>query len=615
MDLRDLLFYVSIAVGFLILNAVSLDAKRWSRGEETRSRRRRVRLTTALLLGNLVLLNVWMYPLYGLRADLTSQKQYSLSGATKQLVGGLSEPLLIRAYISKQAHPYLDRLRSQIADMLKEYAIAGKGRVEAETVDPDNDEEMIQEARDMYGISPQPFFDQGRLESSFRNAFFNILVQYGNQHVVLGYGDIITVEPLSDGGAEVRLRNLEYDLTRAVKKSAYGFQSVDSVLAALERPASLVLYATPDTLPSDGPEVLEAVQRVGNEIAENSNGKLRFETLDPHDPDSGATPETLSQQYNLLPRSVSLFSSETFYFSLVLTVEESAAVVNLSDHSDAGIRSAVEASLKRAAPGFLKVVGLWTPPATPRPNPFGQMQRPYASYEFVTNQLRSDYTVRTADLSTGSAPAEIDALVLIAPQNLGEKELFAIDQFLMRGGSVVVATGHFLMEPDPFNRAPSLKPVEGGAHELLRHYGAAPESLVALDPQNAPFPTYVSRNMGGVRMQFIENIDYPFFVDIRRDGMASGHPITANLDTVTMNWASPIRLDPDKNANRTAVELLRSSEGSWTTAGIERAAGFQRVSGARFSSRSGVDVASAGGGGSGFFCELFQRQAVSFGGG
>jgi ABC-2 type transport system permease protein len=61
-------------------------------------------------------------------------------------------------------------------------------------------------------------------------------------------------------------------------------------------------------------------------------------------------------------------------------------------------------------------------------------------------------------------------------------------------------------------------------------------------------------------------MDYPFFVDVRPDGMASDSPIVSNLPAVTLNWASPITVDEDKNAGRQVTTLLESSPASWTQA-------------------------------------------------
>ena len=77
------------------------------------------------------------------------------------------------------------------------------------------------------------------------NSYFDILVRYGDQSVTLGFGDLIEVEPSPGGMPDVRLRNLEYDLTRSIKKAVYGFQSLDAVLARLDEPVRLTAFVTP----------------------------------------------------------------------------------------------------------------------------------------------------------------------------------------------------------------------------------------------------------------------------------------------------------------------------------------------------------------------------------
>ncbi len=203
----------------------------------------------ALLGANLLVLNLWLAPLAGLRWDATAQQEYTLSQTTKELLGSLQEPLLIRAYISSKSHPLLDPLRPQVEDLLREYAIAGKGRVTAEVVDPAQDPALEAEANQTYGIQPTPFQVSDRYQASVINAYFDILVRYGDQDVVLNFRDLIQVEQSPEGGVDVRLRNPEYDLTSAIKKVLYGFQSIDTVLASQAQPLKLTLYATPHTLP------------------------------------------------------------------------------------------------------------------------------------------------------------------------------------------------------------------------------------------------------------------------------------------------------------------------------------------------------------------------------
>ena len=565
-DLRDLIYYLSLTGLFLLLNTVSLDAKRWSRGPHGAAHRRQVVVTVALVAANLVALNTWLFPVGTLRADLTADRQYSLSPVTRDLLANLQEPLLVRGYFSEKTHPLLAPLIPTIRDTLREYQLASGGRVQLEIVDPAEDPDKEAEANQTYGIQPTPFQLAGRYETSIINSYFDILIRYGDQHLVLNFQDLIEVEPRRDR-VDVRLRNLEYDLTSAIKKVVYGFQSVDVVLAALEQPAELTLFVTPDTLPDWLAGVPDTIRKVAEDIAAESNGKLAYTAVDPDASDTAVTRQDLYDRYGLQPFLASIFGGDTYYLHAVLEAGDQTEVIYPSaEMTEADIRMAIESALKRAAPGFLPVVGLWTPPATPTQDMFGQTQPPLASWQELNSSLAQEYEVRNLDLSTGQVPVDVDVLVVVAPQGMTDTERFAIDQFLMRGGSVVVAAGNYAITTDQFGSGLALMPLEDGMRDMLSSYGIEVEESLVMDPQNEPFPVPVARTVGGVQIQELQAIDYPFFVDVRPDGMASKSPIVSNLSAVTMNWASPVIIDEEKNAGREATILLQSTAGSWTQA-------------------------------------------------
>ncbi len=565
-DLRDLLYYASLIGIFLALNVASLKSKRWSTGERTAPHRRSVILTTSLLVANLVLLNIWVFPLHtrGLRLDLTAQREYSLSQTTRDLLDILQEPLLIRGYFSEKTHPLLAPLVPRIRDMLREYEIASGGKVQLEIIDPATDPEKEAEANQTYGITPTPFQLAGRYETSIINSYFDILIRYGDQNVVLSFPDLIEVEQRRDG-VDVRLRNLEYDLTSSIKKVVYGFQSVDAVLEALEEPAALTLYVSFETLPEWLSEVPGTIQTVAQDIAAQSGGKFTYAVVDPDAPDSPITRQELYELYGVQPFPSSLFSSESYYLHMILQVGDQAHVIYPSGElSEADVRTAIESGLKRVSPGFLQVVGLWTPPAQPTQDMFGQMQSPLSSWQELTDALRQEYEVRSLDLTTGQVPPDVSVLVVVAPQGMTDQERFAIDQYLMRGGSVVVAAGNYGITPDQLGGGLALKPLEDGLRDMLSSYGIEVEQSLVMDRQNEPFPVVVTRMAGDLQVQELQAIDYPFFVDIRSDGMTTESPIVSNLAAVTLNWASPITVDEAKNAERQVATLLQSSPASWT---------------------------------------------------
>ncbi len=562
-DLRDLLYYVTLAGIFLVLNVLSLKAKGWSAGEQTLPKRRGLALTSALLILNLLVANVWAYPLRSLRLDLTQYGEYSLSKATRNLLNGLQEPLLIRGYFSERTHPLLAPLVPKVRDMLQEYAIASQGRVQVEIVDPAKEPEKEEEANQVYGIRPTPFQIAGRYEASIINSYFDILIQYGDQSVTLGFGDLIEVKQQS-GAVDVQLRNLEYDLTSNIKKVVYGFQSVDMVLASLSDPVEMTIYVTPDTMPESLGDVPATMEKVVQEIAAQSNGKLTYKLVNPLQAGSPMTPQQLYNTYDIQPFAASLFSNDVYYMHMALKVgTEESVIFPSGEMSEADIRNSVESALKRMSSGFLKVVGIWSPPATPTQDMFGQTIQPISSWNDVRTALQQEYEVRTLDLSTGAIAPDVDVVLVVAPQGFTDKELYAIDQYLMRGGAVILAAGNTVITQDPYAGGITGKLITDGVAGLLEHYGITVQQGMVLDSQNEPFPMPVVRQVGNYQIQEYQALNYPYFVDIRSAAMAKNNPIVSNLAAITLNWPSPIQVNPEKNAGREVEVLLSSTSGAW----------------------------------------------------
>jgi ABC-2 type transport system permease protein len=564
-DLRDLVYYLSLTGIFLTLNTVSLDSIRWSQ-KQAQYRQRFIR-TVSLIVVNLILLNMWIYPLQGLRLDLTEQKEFSLSQTTVDLFDSLQEPLLIRAYISEQTHPLLASLTPRIRDMLREYEIASDGRLTAEVVDPATDPEIEAEANQAYGIRPFPFQVSGRYEASVINAYFHILVRYGDQSVVLNFQDIVQVDAQLGGEPSVRLKNLEYDLTSSIKKVVFGFQSIDSVLAALEQPVNLTFYITSSTLPDSLQTAVTTITQVAQSIASDSNSKFVYQLVDFDAPNNSVDPRFLLDTYGLEPLPVSFFDNETYYAHMILeNGDQLELLYPPADATEGDVRTTIEAALKRTSSGFLKVVGLWMPPPpNPQADPFGGAGSSLADYTLIRDQLSGEYDVRTVDLSTGQVPPGIDILVVLAPQNLTDTELFALDQFLMRGGSITLAVSPYQLNADQFSGGLTLLPTDtANLTDWLATYGVTLQNSLVLDTQNQPFPVFISRDAGGgAVVQEVQAVDYPFFVDVRPNNMAANNPIATSLPAVMLSWVSPVELNQELNTDREATVLMRSSANSW----------------------------------------------------
>jgi ABC-2 type transport system permease protein len=92
---------------------------------------------------------------------------------------------------------------------------------------------------------------------------------------------------------------------------------------------------------------------------------------------------------------------------------------------------------------------------------------------------------------------------------------------------------------------------------------------MVLAPRNSSFPVPAERNIGGFTVRETHLVKYPYFVDIRPDGMNSDSPILQGLNQLTMNWASPLEIDSEKNSGRIVTRLLESSPESWLSASTQ----------------------------------------------
>jgi gliding-associated putative ABC transporter substrate-binding component GldG len=106
---------------------------------------------TLLVVAVVVAANLISTRFFG-RADLTEDKIYSLSAASRGLAVTLQDPLIARAYISPDLPPDLITVRQYLLDLLGEYRAYGKGNFQFEVVTPATPEEET-EAQG-FGIAP-----------------------------------------------------------------------------------------------------------------------------------------------------------------------------------------------------------------------------------------------------------------------------------------------------------------------------------------------------------------------------------------------------------------------------------------------------------------------------
>lgn len=572
LDLRDIYYYLSLTGVFLVLNVYTLEKLRWT-GNPSSTAHRRWTAVTALAVVNLLAANLWLHPLKAIRLDLTENQLYTLSEATTEQLATLQEPLQIRGYFSEKTHPLLAPLVPRLQSLLEEYQVHGGTQVMVEFIDPTRNKEAEETAARRYGVQPVPFQTASRYESSIVNSYFDLVIAYGDDHEKLGFRDLIEVKTGGEGDLQVALKNPEYEITSAINRLTRSYRSDGDAFAAIREPVVLNAWVSDGSrLPEELKTFRADLATVIDNLEQQSQGRFSARIQDP-DAGDGALAEQLYQDYGFSPMLASLLEPEPFWFHLMLESGDNRVQVPLPATLDeAGLQQAIDDALKRLIPGALKTIALVAP---------GASHYRGSDYRELVASLQQNARVERTDLTDGRVPAGTDLLLVMNPKALDDKAVFAIDQFLMRGGQVILAASPYEIS---LNQSLSARKEATGLEDWLAHHGVTLESALILDPLSAALPVPTTRVVGGLTFREIQMLPYPFFADLRAEQLNREHPVTAGLQQMIVSWPSPLRLDEEKTAELTVTRLMTTSERSWTDGGTNILPDFENYPAQGFAS-------------------------------
>lgn len=548
LDVRDLAYYASLTVFFLVLNKYFLDRRRIDAHGAGQVRLFSLQTLVALVALNCIAVNVWMQPTRVGRIDLTENQDYSISDTTRSMLADLDAPLTIIGIFSERSHPKLQPRVPQLRAVLHEYGFAAPDQVTVQIVDPSTDDDLANQLEEEYGIRPVPMPVADRNETRIVNSWFHVLLKLGDQHAVVTFNDLIEVDS-ADGQIDVRLKDPEYDISKAIRRVSQDFVSLESLVAKLPE-TRLALYATEDTLDPTNLQNLDRIRKLGRELAEQSDAVV-FEEVDPRSDPTLA--ESIAQKYGVQPTLSLTNGGQLYYLHLVVeTGDQAQRIFPRGEMSESDLENTLEAAFKRIVPGQLKTIAIYTedPPAPP-PQQGQRQPPPPRDYQILKALLGQRMEVVDTDLDKGTVPPEVDVLVVGKTGELPPHKQMAIEQFLLRGGSVIALAGRNRAE---FDRGFRRVPEDPGLFAMLEKWGVKVAPSMVLDAQSGELALPVGRRT----VQFA----YPYWIDLRAPQLNQEHLAMGGLNQVSMPWASPITLQGVPEALATE-ELLHSTEQSW----------------------------------------------------
>jgi ABC-type uncharacterized transport system involved in gliding motility auxiliary subunit len=314
-----------------------------------------------------------------------------------------------------------------------------------------------------------------------------------------------------------------------------------SIVANLEEPLELIFFYS-DSATEDAPQIRSYGNRVKellNEIVIASSGNLRLSVIDP---EPFSEEEDLATQYGVRAVPVSQ-GAQAIYFGLVVVQDVDPDEVPL------GVRvSEIMPLIRPDLEQFLEyefmklivkvgnpdrqVVGLLTGLEIDGGfNPVvGQATQPW----MVMDVMRQLYEVKRVDTTSAEIDSDIDILVMIHPQGLSEKMLYAIDQYVMAGGEALV-----FLDPNAdslVTRAPQGNLIPAGMSSelpgLLNSWGVSFDASKVLTDNELALRVSLGQNQ--------RPIPHLGMLGVQRNYLSQDDIVTNGLETINMSSVGSI---------------------------------------------------------------------------
>jgi ABC-type uncharacterized transport system involved in gliding motility auxiliary subunit len=208
-----------------------------------------------------------------------------------------------------------------------------------------------------------------------------------------------------------------------------------NVVSNLDEPINLYFFFSQEASQSQ-PQVRAYAQRVRElleEMAQRSKGKLRLSAIDPA---PFSEEEDRAAQYGLTAAPVGQ-GNQQLYFGLAGTnsTDGKQVIPFFQYDKEEFLEYDVASMIYKLAHPKNPTIGLLT--SLPMDASFDQMTGQMRQGWAITSQLRELYNIKTLQPTLTSIDKDVDVLMLVHPKNLSQEALYAIDQYVMRGGKLL----------------------------------------------------------------------------------------------------------------------------------------------------------------------------------
>lgn len=320
-----------------------------------------------------------------------------------------------------------------------------------------------------------------------------------------------------------------------------------AILAKLDTPVQIRFYCTRDTksMPVTLANYAQRVEDLLGEYKQAAKGKIEIQRLDPV-PDSDAEDSARLDGVEGQP----LRGGERVYLGLsVSMLDQKQAIPLLAPERERLLEYDVSRAIARVMVSEKPVVGVMSAlPVMGDMNPMmmrrGQEEpKPWA---FIS-ELQRDFNVKQVDLSADKIPDDVKVLLVIHPKGISDATQFALDQFVLRGGQLVVFVDPMCALDRPPAPTGGMPPQSSSTlDKLFKAWGVDfPAGQVVADLEYAA-------SMRGERN--------PTVLALSETATNKDDVLTADADNLVMAFSGAFTGTP--TAGLTKTELLKTSQRS-----------------------------------------------------
>jgi ABC-type uncharacterized transport system involved in gliding motility auxiliary subunit len=348
-----------------------------------------------------------------------------------------------------------------------------------------------------------------------------------------------------------------------------------TLLKGLDRDVTLKFYYSKSVegLPMAFKQYAQRLQDLLREYKANGGGRLTVETYDPK-PDSDE--EEWAQRYGLAGQGLDMLGGgPRIYLGLVaVSGSRDEEIPFIAPGDEPRIEYEVTRLIGRVLQAQRPQLALMsTLPVMGEPAPYGPQagKQPWA----LVSELQKQYEVMPLSPDVTEIPTNVDTLVVIHPKDFHDATLFAIDQFVLRGGRLMVFEDPLCLaaqETLEENTRGMMGPSASDLNRLTKAWGAEliPGSVVA----DLNMASQVKRGAGVVERM-------PFWLTLRGKAINGEDVATSSLKLLMMPFAGSFQLTPTNGIQETVLVKTSADAGavnSFTAmaGGAEAMKGFEK---------------------------------------